>query len=121
MERITIDECEETCGGSEQGCEHIKNSLIDGLASEEMAQLFKALGDPTRIKMIYALSQKELCVHDLSYVLDMGQSAVSHQLRYLRNLRIVKRRKVGKTVYYSLEDEHVEQVFLQTYKHISHK
>jgi DNA-binding transcriptional ArsR family regulator len=121
MERTATEECEETCEGSEQGREHIKASLVDGLTAEEMAQLFKALGDPTRIKMIYALAQKELCVHDLSYVLDMGQSAVSHQLRYLRNLRIVKRRKVGKTVYYSLEDEHVEQIFLQTFQHITHK
>jgi DNA-binding transcriptional ArsR family regulator len=86
-----------------------------------MSELFKALGDPTRIKLIYALAQKELCVHDLTQVLNMGQSAVSHQLRYLRNLRIVKRRKEGKTVFYSLDDNHVEQIFLQTHQHISHQ
>jgi DNA-binding transcriptional ArsR family regulator len=65
--------------------------------------------------------QRELCVHDLSSVLDMGQSAVSHQLRYLRNMRIVKRRKAGKTVYYSLDDAHIEQIFEQTLHHIHHE
>lgn len=121
MEPIIQEECEETCQGTDQERESLKASLIDQTSAEQMAQLFKVLGDPTRIKLIYALAHKELCVHDLSYILDMGQSAVSHQLRNLRNLRIVKRRKVGKTVYYSLEDEHVEQIFLQTHEHITHK
>lgn len=85
-----------------------------------MAELFKALGDPTRVKLIYALVDQELCVHDLCVVLNMAQSAVSHQLRYLRNVRMVKRRKAGKTVYYSLDDEHVKEVFVQTLKHLEH-
>ncbi len=70
---------------------------------------------------ISALIGCERCVHDLTVILDMGQSAVSHQLRYLRNLRIVKRRKEGKTVYYSLDDDHIEQIFLQTVRHLEHK
>lgn len=85
-----------------------------------MADLFKALGDATRVRLIYALLDRELCVHDLSELLDMGQSAVSHQLRYLRNMRIVKRRKAGKTVYYSLDDSHIEQIFVQTLQHLEH-
>ncbi|MFB5761882.1 ArsR/SmtB family transcription factor [Paenibacillus medicaginis] len=99
----------------------IKNKLVDLQTAAEMAEIFKALGDPTRIRLIYALIERELCVHDLCVLLDMGQSAVSHQLRYLRNLRIVKRRKVGKTVFYSLDDTHVEQIFLQTHQHITHQ
>lgn len=99
----------------------IKNKLVDSQTAAEMAEIFKALGDPTRIRLIYALIERELCVHDLCVLLDMGQSAVSHQLRYLRNLRIVKRRKVGKTVFYSLDDTHVEQIFLQTHQHITHQ
>lgn len=99
----------------------IKNKLVDSQTSAEMAEIFKALGDPTRIRLIYALIERELCVHDLCALLDMEQSAVSHQLRYLRNLRIVKRRKAGKTVFYSLDDTHVEQIFLQTYQHITHQ
>ncbi|WP_405083588.1 ArsR/SmtB family transcription factor [Paenibacillus psychroresistens] len=100
-------------------------SLTDRRIEEHLAlnlsDIFKALGDPTRVKIIYALVQNELCVHDLSVVLEMAQSAVSHQLRYLRNLRIVKRRKSGKTVYYSLDDDHVEQIFVQTLQHIKHE
>ncbi|MGG1651035.1 ArsR/SmtB family transcription factor [Paenibacillus sp. NRS-1783] len=113
-------DCESACHGSDKEIEHIKSSLVEDSIAYKMSELFKALGDPTRIKLIYALAQKELCVHDLTQVLNMGQSAVSHQLRYLRNLRIVKRRKEGKTVFYSLDDNHVEQIFLQTHQHISH-
>ena len=86
----------------------------------QVADWFKAFSDPTRVKLINALLQKELCVHDLSVLLEMGQSAISHQLRYLRNMRIVKRRKVGKTVFYSLDDTHIEQIFTQTLQHTMH-
>ena len=114
--------CDDTCQGTELGN---KNSLKEKMLAEhiatDLAEVFKALGDPTRVKIIYALIQNELCVHDLSVVLEMGQSAVSHQLRYLRNLRIVKRRKVGKTVFYTLDDDHVEQIFVQTLQHIKHE
>ncbi|WP_379128097.1 ArsR/SmtB family transcription factor [Paenibacillus sp. sgz500958] len=121
MEPVALEECDNTCEGSEQELESLKLVLPDPGTTDKMAEMFKALGDPTRVRLIYALSQRELCVHDLSTLLDMGQSAVSHQLRYLRNLRIVKRRKEGKTVYYSLNDAHVEQIFLQTHQHISHE
>lgn len=114
-------DCEPNCHGSEEELELIRTSLVEDTIAYKMSEVFKALGDPTRIKLIYALAQKELCVHDLTEVLNMGQSAISHQLRYLRNLRIVKRRKAGKTVFYSLDDSHVEQIFLQTHQHIIHK
>ncbi|QAY68348.1 ArsR/SmtB family transcription factor [Paenibacillus protaetiae] len=92
----------------------------DERTAAELAELFKALGDPTRVKIIYALMKQELCVHELCIVLEMAQSAVSHQLRYLRNVRIVKRRKAGKTVYYSLDDEHVSEIFRLTLQHLEH-
>ncbi|WP_240343934.1 metalloregulator ArsR/SmtB family transcription factor [Paenibacillus sp. SYP-B3998] len=98
----------------------VKQRMITDDTAVNLSDVFKALGDPTRIKIIYALLQSELCVHDITLVLEMGQSAVSHQLRYLRNLRIVKRRKVGKTVFYSLDDSHIEQIFSQTLQHIKH-
>ncbi|MCD1258860.1 winged helix-turn-helix transcriptional regulator [Paenibacillus athensensis] len=111
--------CESSCTGTEA-----KTALKERQLTEEtavgVAELFKALGDPTRVKLIYTLLQRELCVHDLSEALDMGQSAISHQLRYLRNLHIVKRRKAGKTVYYSLDDMHIEQIFVQTLQHLQH-
>ncbi|NQX62393.1 ArsR/SmtB family transcription factor [Paenibacillus qinlingensis] len=116
---LTPDQCDDTCEGSTNVVE-IKQKMIAEESAASLSEIFKALGDPTRIKIIYALLQSELCVHDLTLVLEMGQSAVSHQLRYLRNLRIVKRRKVGKTVYYSLDDAHIEQIFSLTLQHITH-
>jgi len=115
-----IEECDATCMGSEAELNRIKEGLIDDQAASQVADWFKAFSDPTRVKLIDALLQRELCVHDLTVLLGMGQSAVSHQLRYLRNLRIVKRRKEGKTVYYSLDDTHIEQIFVQTLQHTRH-
>lgn len=115
------EECETSCAGSDEDLVlSMKSKLIDHDQASELADLFKALGDPTRVKMLYALLQSELCVHDLSEILEMGQSAISHQLRYLRNLRIVKRRREGKTMYYSLDDHHIETIFLQTLNHVKH-
>lgn len=112
--------CEDACGGTEADIGSVKERLVDDATASELADLFKALGDQTRIRIIHALLQSELCVHDLTEVLEMGQSAVSHQLRLLRNMRIVKRRKVGKTVYYSLDDDHVEQLIRLTLQHLKH-
>ena len=119
--RLLQEDCEEPCSGTEADLEAIRSALISGPQLAQVSELFKALSDPTRLRIIHALSLKELCVHDLTVVLDMGQSAVSHQLRVLRNLRIVKRRKAGKTVYYSLDDGHIEQIFAQTMRHAAHE
>src|SRR6056297_1751426 len=73
----------------------------------DLAELFKTVGDPTRIKILYALKERELCVCDLSELLDMSSSAISHQLRVLRNNKLVKYRKEGRSGYYSLDDKHV--------------
>lgn len=121
MDNVTISAaCDDACAGTEADIAEVKGKLVDEAAAMELADLFKALGDPTRVKIIHALLQSELCVHDLTQVLEMGQSAVSHQLRLLRNMRIVKRRKVGKTVFYSLDDDHVEQLFVLTLQHLRH-
>lgn len=108
------------CGGNEIVVADVRDKLVSDSTAVELADLFKALGDPTRVRIIHALLQSELCVHDLTEVLSMGQSAVSHQLRLLRNTRIVKRRKVGKSVFYSLDDDHVEQIFSLTLQHLKH-
>lgn len=122
MDNVTISAaCDDACAGTEADIAEVKEKLVDEAAAMELADLFKALGDPTRVKIIHALLQSELCVHDLTQVLEMGQSAVSHQLRLLRNMRIVKRRKVGKTVFYSLDDDHVEQLFVLTLQHLRHE
>jgi len=117
---INHDFCEIPCVHKEN-VEKVKEK---GLTSEEifgLSEIFKALGDPTRLRIFMALSQEELCVCDLVEVLEMTQSAVSHQLRALRDLRLVKFRKEGKNVFYSLDDEHIINLFAQGLAHIRHK
>lgn len=84
----------------------------------EMAEIFKLLGETTRLKIILSLISNELCVCDLSAVTDSTVSAVSHQLRLLRNMRLVKYRKEGKMVFYSIEDEHINKLIKQVQEHI---
>ncbi len=84
----------------------------------EVAELFKVFGDSTRARIICALSISELCVCDLSCLLNMTQSAISHQLRILKQARIVKNRRSGKSVYYSLDDEHIRQLFGTAFEHV---
>jgi len=86
----------------------------------KIAEIFKILGDPTRIKVLDVLSKRELCVCDLAATLQMGQSAISHQLRILRGARLVKYRREGKEAWYSLDDEHVLTLFQQGLEHINH-
>jgi ArsR family transcriptional regulator len=83
-----------------------------------MADFFKVFGDSTRIKILYALISSEMCVCDLSVLLNMHQSAISHQLRVLKQANLVKYRKEGKVVYYSLKDEHVKTIFEQGLIHL---
>lgn len=85
----------------------------------DLAELFKILGDSTRIKIIWALDESEMCVCDLAFLLHMTQSAISHQLRVLKQSGLVKNRREGKIVFYSLIDEHVRQIFSQGLIHIS--
>ena len=120
IELDKLEYCDDPCSGSKANLADLKEQMIDGPTITALSDLFKALSDPTRLRIIYALMHNELCVHDLTLILDMGQSAVSHQLRVLRNLRIVKRRKEGKTVFYSLDDDHIEQIVSQTLHHIKH-
>jgi len=104
----------------ESAVSEVSKSMPEDSKVEKLASLFKALGDPTRAKIMFALSRQELCVCDLQAVLNMSQSAVSHQLRLLRNLRLVKYRREGKMVYYSLDDEHIRRLFAEGLKHIEH-
>ena len=85
----------------------------------DMAGLFKLFGDATRVKILWSLSQRELCVCDLAALIGMNQSAVSHQLRILKQGRLVKSRREGKSIFYSLADGHVETVLAQGMEHIS--
>lgn len=105
--------------------EDVVNSVRDRMPREEtlydLADTFKIFGDTTRIKILYALFASEMCVCDIAALLNMTQSAISHQLRVLKQARLVKFRKEGKIVYYSLDDDHIKQIFDQGLIHINHK
>jgi transcriptional regulator, arsR family len=94
----------------------------EGSPTEEMVydlvELFKVFGDVTRVKIIYVLLESEMCVCDIASLLDMTQSAISHQLRVLKKARLVKFRKEGKTVFYSLDDQHIDKIFSFGLDHI---
>lgn len=95
--------------------DEVVNEVKSTMPQEEMlydlAELFKVFGDTTRVKILYALFANEMCVCDIADLLGMTQSAISHQLRVLKQARLVKFRKEGKTVYYSLDDSHISQIF----------
>ncbi|MEG1584512.1 MAG: metalloregulator ArsR/SmtB family transcription factor [Anaerovorax sp.] len=86
----------------------------------ELSELFKSLADQTRLKILFALSKEDLCVCDIAALLEMSQSAISHQLRVLRNVRLVKYTKKGKAAYYALDDHHVKNIFEQGLEHVGH-
>lgn len=85
----------------------------------QLAELFKVFGDTTRIRIMCVLFQRELCVCEIAELLEMGQSAISHQLRLLRNAHLVKVKRDGKQSYYSLDDDHVREIYLMGLEHIS--
>jgi DNA-binding transcriptional ArsR family regulator len=97
----------------------VKKQMISESTFLDMSETFKATADKTRLKILYALSKQELCVCDLSVVVDMSISLVSHQLRILRDKKLVKYRKEGKSVYYSLDDDHVVQLIKMAYDHVT--
>ncbi|MGE5372239.1 MAG: ArsR/SmtB family transcription factor [Solirubrobacterales bacterium] len=111
------DRCDVSCIHQEQ-VQAVRAVMIADSAARNLAELFKTLGDPTRVKLLYALAQKELCVCDLAAVIGASESAVSHQLRLLRGQRLVKYRREGKILYYALDDHHVERLFAQGLDHI---
>lgn len=89
----------------------VKNKMLSDDLLFDVAEVFKIFGDSTRIKIIYALKLSELCVSDLAYITNSSESAISHQLRILKQAKLVKARKEGKVVYYCLKDEHVIKLF----------
>ena len=103
--------------------EHNHNHIIDKDSVDidilyRAAELFKVFGDSTRIRILFALSQEELCVQDIADALNMTQSAISHQLRILKQAALVKFRRDGKTIYYSLADDHIETIMHQGIEHV---
>ncbi len=97
------------------------NNMPEEDEFNKLAEFFKILGDTTRVRILHALDQNEMCVCDIANVLNMTKSSISHQLGTLRRSGIVKCRKVGKEVFYMLDDEHVQKVFEVGFEHIEHK
>lgn len=101
--------------------EKVKANALPNEDIANLSSLFKMLGDNTRMRIITSLAQEELCVCDLAVALNMTKSAVSHQLKKLKDERQVKSRKEGKNVYYSLDDEHIVDIVSRALEHIKHK
>jgi DNA-binding transcriptional ArsR family regulator len=115
-----MDRCAETIINIEN-VNQARQALLEEPAATQLAAIFKALADPTRVRIVSILAQTELCVCDLAATLGMTQSAVSHQLRLMREMRLVKSRKDGRMVYYALDDEHIHDLFRRGLEHIEHQ
>ncbi|HHX92214.1 MAG TPA: helix-turn-helix transcriptional regulator [Clostridiales bacterium] len=114
-------EAVERCGDTvihEETVNRVRELMPPDETLYDLAELFKVFGDSTRVRILWALDESEMCVCDIAALLGMTQSAVSHQLRHLKQAKLVTNRREGKTVFYSLADEHVRQVFDQALEHI---
>lgn len=100
--------------------DEVKENIPTAEIADKLSNFFKIFADPTRIKILHALSETELCVLDLSLILEISQSAMSHQLKLLKLNHLVKSRKDGKSVFYSLDDDHIKEVLTQGLSHIKH-
>lgn len=101
------------------GCQPV--TMPNEEETQRVAEVFKMFGDPTRVRILTALLQQERCVFELSDLLDLSQSAVSHQLRLLRSAHLVKNRREGKLIYYSLDDDHVSTILAKGLEHVRHR
>lgn len=97
----------------------LKAALPDETTFLTLSEFFKVFGDVTRMKILHLLSRSDLYVHDITSILDMNQSAISHQLRILKQARLVRYRRSGRSICYSLDDDHVKQIFNQGFEHIN--
>jgi DNA-binding transcriptional ArsR family regulator len=96
----------------------VRGRLVDEDTAVSLAETFRALGDPTRVRILDALARTELCVCELATLVRLSESAVSHQLRLLRSLRIVRARRQGRMVFYALDDRHIQDLFAQGLRHV---
>ncbi|HDX9578267.1 TPA: winged helix-turn-helix transcriptional regulator [Bacillus pseudomycoides] len=122
MTEQKVETNEETCLQNvihQEVIEKVQQTIPQGDSLSQVAELFKVLGDRTRTRILHALFEAEMCVCDLAYLLGMTQSSISHQLRVLKQAKLVKNRKEGKVVYYSLADHHVIHIFEQAFEHVN--
>ncbi|MDP7981221.1 ArsR/SmtB family transcription factor [Bacillus sp. WLY-B-L8] len=122
MTEQKVETNEETCLQNvihQEVVEKVQQTIPQDDSLSQVAELFKVLGDRTRARILHALFEAEMCVCDLAYLLGMTQSSISHQLRVLKQAKLVKNRKEGKVVYYSLADHHVIHIFEQAFEHVN--
>ena len=100
-------------------CRRVTEAMPDEESLYDLAELFKVFGDTTRIRILYALFESEMCVCDIAEILNMTQSAISHQLRVLKQARLVRSRRAGKQIYYFLADDHVRTIIGQGMDHVN--
>ena len=112
-------ECCDFIHAHEEIVEKVRQELPDEDTLYDLSELFRIFGDSTRIRILYVLFESEMCVCDIAALLGMTQSAISHQLRALKNARLVKARREGKTVFYSLADDHVKTIIDQGLEHVA--
>jgi len=117
-DRYNAECCEEVCT-HEEIVEKVRQTMPGEDALYDLTELFRIFGDSTRVRILYVLFESEMCVCDIAQLLGMTQSAISHQLRALKNVRLVKSRREGKTIFYSLADSHVRAILDQGIEHIS--
>ena len=117
MERMEV-ECCETTHYHTKTIHKVEEHMPNEITLNDLADLFKVFGDATRIKILYVLLQSEMGVCDLAEMLGMTQSAISHQLRVLKQMKLVKNRREGKTVFYSLADGHIQNILNQGMEHV---
>ena len=117
MRKLEVECCDVTYI-HEDKVRKAQESMPDEERMKELAEFYKVFGDATRIRLLYVLLESEMCVCDLAAVLQMTQSAISHQLRVLKQMKLVKNRRDGKTVYYSLADDHIQNIISQGMEHI---
>ena len=117
---MAAERCAETIIDEEK-VRRAQEVLLNDVRATDVAAVFKALSDPTRVRIVSVLAHTELCVCDLAATLGMTQSAISHQLHLMRQMRLVKSRKDGRMVYYTLDDEHVHDLFQRSLEHVEHK
>jgi len=118
--KTKTDTCEITFVNKERVAQ-VEKRLKPDSTINQLSETFKVLGDTTRLKIVYALSQTELCVCDISAIFRLTESTVSHQLRILRNMRLVKYRRDGKKVYCTLDDEHIDSLLKEELRHVIEK
>ena len=118
MEKLEV-ECCDTVMTHECTIQKVKENMPAEDTLKELAEFYKVFGDATRIRILCVRLEAEVCVCDLAELLDMTQSAISHQLRVLKQMKLVKNRREGKTVYYSLADGHIQTIISQGMEHIA--